>query len=185
MKKTFLIFAMGLIPAVALLSNTYAQHSSVRTLLIKDVKNLLSIPVTDTAATSTANFNDASVSGINVKAIKSFDKTFKGVSNLNWSKISDGFSATFNQNDNLNRAYYDKHGKLNFTIIYYNNGKKLPRDIYAMVKSTYYDCNIPFAEEIHAGNQVVYLVHLEDETSWKKVKVTDGEMELVEDFTKN
>ena len=184
MKKTFLIFAVGLIPAVALLSNTYAQHSSVRTLLIKDAKNLLSIPVADTTATSTANFTGSSLSSISTKAIKSFDKTFKGVTNLNWSKISDGFEVTFTQNENLNRAYYDKKGNLAFSITYYS-GKKLPRDIYAMVKSAYYDCTIPFAEEIHAGEQVVYLVHLEDETSWKKVKVTDGEMELIEDFNKN
>src|SRR5580692_6288945 len=103
MKKTFLIFAVGLIPAVALLSNTYAQHSSVRTLLIKDAKNLLSIPVADTTATSTANFTGSSLSSISTKAIKSFDKTFKGVTNLNWSKISDGFEVTFTQNENLNR----------------------------------------------------------------------------------
>jgi hypothetical protein len=184
MKKTFLIFAMGFIPAVALLSNTYAQHSSVRTLLIRDVKNLLSIPVTDTAATSTANFTDASSSGINVKAIKSFDKTFKGVSNVSWYTIADGFGATFTQNENLNRAYYDKKGNLTFTISYYN-GKKLPHDVRAMVKSTYYDCEIPFVEEIRKGDHVVYIVHLEDETTWKKVKVSDSGMELMEDLNKN
>src|ERR1700729_2756774 len=156
MKKTFLIFAMGLIPAVALLSNTYAQHSSVRTLLIKDAANLLSIPVTDTAAARPANFTDAGISSINVKAIKSFDKTFKGVSNVSWYTTAGGYGATFTQDENLNRAYYDKKGNLTFTISYYN-GKKLPHDIRAMVKSTYYDCAISLVEEIHGGAQVVYI----------------------------
>jgi hypothetical protein len=184
MKKTFLIFAMGLIPAVALLSNTYAQHSSVRTLLIKDVKNLLSIPVADTAVASTASFNNTSLGTLNAKAAKSFDKTFKGVSNVSWYTIADGFGATFTQNENLNRAFYNKKGNLTFTITYYN-GKKLPHDIRAMVKSTYYDCEIPLVEEIHSGDQVVYIVHLEDETTWKKVKVSDSGMELMEDLNKN
>jgi hypothetical protein len=184
MKKTFLIFAVGLIPAMALLSNTYAQHSSVRTLLIKDAKNLLSVPVADTAVASTASFNYTSLGTINANAAKSFDKTFKGVSNVSWYTIADGFGATFTQNENLNRAYYDKKGNLTFTITYYN-GKKLPRAVRAIVKGTYYDCEISLVEEIHAGEKVVYIVHLEDETTWKKVKVTNGEMELIEDFNKN
>ncbi|HSZ86240.1 MAG TPA: hypothetical protein VK787_09430, partial [Puia sp.] len=109
---------------------------------------------------------------------------FKGVSNVSWYTIADGFGATFTQNENLNRAYYDKKGNLTFTITYYN-GKKLPHDIRAIVKGTYYDCEIPLVEEIHGGNQVVYIVHLEDETTWKKVKVSDNGMELMEDLNKN
>jgi hypothetical protein len=54
-----------------------------------------------------------------------------------------------------------------------------------MVKSTYYDCEITLVEEINSGTQVMYIVHLEDETTWKKVKVSDGTMEILEDFNKN
>jgi hypothetical protein len=184
MKKTFLIFAMGLIPSLALVSNIYAQQSSVRTLLIKDAKNLLLIPHADTAATGTVNLKSADLSAINTKALKNFDKFFKGATNVGWYKISDGFSAIFTQNENLNRAYFDNKGNVTFTITYYS-GKKLPHDIRSMVKGTYYDYEIPFVEEIHAGDKVVYIVHLEDETTWKKVKVSDGEMELIEDFNKS
>lgn len=184
MKKTFLIFALGLIPVVALISNTYAQQSSVRTLLIKDARNLLLIPCVDTAATGAVNLNSAGLSAISTKALKNFDKSFKGASNVGWYKISDGFSAFFIQNDNQNRAYFDTKGNLAYTVTYYS-GKKLPHDIRARVKSTYYDCEIPFVEEIHAGDQVVYIVHLEDETTWKKVKISDDGMELIEDFNKN
>ena len=184
MKKTFLVFALGLIPVVALISNTYAQQSSVRTLLIKDAKNLLLIPHADTAATGTVNLSNAGLSAISVKALKNFDKSFKGATNVGWYKISDGFSAFFMQNENQNRAYFDTKGNLTFTITYYS-GKKLAHDIRARVKSTYYDCEIPLVEEIHAGDKVVYIVHLEDETTWKKVKVSDDGMELIEDFNKN
>ena len=184
MKKTFLVFALGLIPVVALISNTYAQQSSVRTLLIKDAKNLLLIPHADTAATGTVNLSNAGLSAISVKALKNFDKSFKGATNVGWYKISDGFSAFFMQNENQNRAYFDTKGNLTFTITYYS-GKKLPHDIRSMVKSTYYDYEIPFVEEIHAGEKIVYIVHLEDETTWKKVKVSDDGMELIEDFNKN
>ena len=184
MKKTFLILALGLTPAVALLSNTYAQHSSLRTLLIKDAKTLMAIPVTDTAAAGSVNLSSNTLSGISTRAIKSFDKSFKEATGVTWYTIPEGFGASFTKDGNFNRAYYDRKGNLTFNITYYN-GKKLPRDVYAIVKSTYFDCTIPFVEEIHSVDQIVYIVHLEDETSWKKVKVTNGEMEVLEDFSKN
>jgi hypothetical protein len=180
MKKIILISVLGFIPAVALIGNIYAQNSSVRTLLVKDAKTLLA----DTAALSPSNFNANDLSTISSKAIKSFGQVYSGAANVSWYKISDGFSASFSQNGNFNRAYFDKKGRMTYCITYYD-GKKLPRDIYTIVKSTYFDCEIPFVEEIHDGDHIVYLVHLQDETSWKKVKVCDGEMTLVEDFNKN
>ncbi|SRR5579871_95721 len=183
MKKILLISALGLIPAVAFIGNTYAQQSSVRTLLVKGANYLL-FPQADTATIGSANLSAAGASSVNVKASRNFDKTFKGAINVSWAGIVDGFSASFTQNENFNRAYFDKKGNLTYTITYYD-GKKLPHDIRAIVKSTYYDCDIPFVEEIHTADKIVYLVHLQDEKTWKKVKVCDGQMELIEDLDKN
>jgi hypothetical protein len=154
----------------------------VRTLLIKDAKNLLLIPH-DTATMSGPNYADATVAAISSKALKNFGHAFKGVTNVSWAKISDGFSAYFIQNGNVNRSYFDKKGNLMYTVVTYD-GSKLPRDVRAIVKSKYYDCEIPLVEEIHTIDQVVYLVHLKDDSSWKKVKVCDGDMQLLEDFEK-
>jgi hypothetical protein len=35
------------------------------------------------------------------------------------------------------------------------------------------------------GDKIVYLVKIEDKTSWKTLRVTDGEMEIVEDYLKS
>ena len=61
----------------------------------------------------------------------------------------------------------------------------MPRAVRAQVKSTYYDCTITQIEEIELpGGPVVYLVHMYDATTWKNVRIRDGEMDLVEEFDK-
>lgn len=184
MKKTILIFAMGFVLCVALINNMYAQRSDVKTLLAKDTKYLLTLIQPDTPNSGSANVVVDKSSAISVKAINDFNKGFKGATAVSWYTIKDGFLATFTQDNKFNRAFYSKKGNLNATITYYD-GKKLPHDIRAMVKSTYYDYDIPYVEEVHAGDNVVYIIHLEDEKSWKKLKVTEDGMELIEDFTKN
>jgi len=40
-------------------------------------------------------------------------------------------------------------------------------------------------EEIKAHQQTVYLVHMQDEFTWKILRISDGEMSIIEDFNKN
>jgi hypothetical protein len=52
------------------------------------------------------------------------------------------------------------------------------------VKSNYYDYTITVVQEITLHSQTIYLVHMQDETTWKVLKVADGEMSIIEDFNK-
>jgi hypothetical protein len=81
------------------------------------------------------------------------------------------------------RVFYDKKGYWDATIKYYDE-KKLPPDVRAIVKSTYYDYSITSVQEIQKGNKIVYLVHMQDATTLKSVKVCDGEMEVIAEFNK-
>jgi hypothetical protein len=184
MKQFISIFVVGLISCLALINNGYAQRAYDKTLLAKNTKYLLTLIQPDTPSSGSANIILDKTSGISFKAIKDFNKSFKGATAVDWYKIVDGFLATFTQDNKFNRAFYDKKGNPTFTITYYD-GKKLPRDIRAMVKSTYYDYDIPYVEEVNGGGKVVYFVHLEDEKSWKKLRVSEDGMEMIEDFTKN
>jgi hypothetical protein len=73
---------------------------------------------------------------------------------------------------------------LKFTISYYDE-KKLPDEIRSIVKSTYYDYSITCVEEIHIDSKIIYIVHMQDDKTWKNVRICDGEMEIVEDFDKS
>jgi hypothetical protein len=52
------------------------------------------------------------------------------------------------------------------------------------VKSTYYDFNIYHIIEPTLNGVTSYLVKMEGKSTWKTVKVVDGEMEEVEEYLK-
>jgi len=53
-----------------------------------------------------------------------------------------------------------------------------------MVKREYYDATITLVTEVETYKETVTYVHLQDTETWKKVRVANGEMKLVENFKK-
>ncbi|HEV3250281.1 MAG TPA: hypothetical protein VGZ71_04975, partial [Puia sp.] len=102
-----------------------------------------------------------------------------------WFTIADGFISYFKSEDDISdRVFYNKKGNWTFTVKSYNEGK-LPRDIRAIVKSSYYDYTITLVEEVEGIDNLVYIIHMSDKTSIKNLRVTkDGEMDVLEEFTK-
>ena len=70
-------------------------------------------------------------------------------------------------------------------MLRYYQEEKLPHEIRGLVKSTYYDYDIYLITEVNRNEKIAYVVKMEDKTSWKTVKVVDGEMEVLEDYTKS
>lgn len=126
-----------------------------------------------------------SSAAINSKAVKDFSRTYKKQNNESWYTIDDGFVAVFTNDGVKTNVYYDKKGRLIGDIRTYQEDK-LPKYIRHLVKSTYYDFNIINVNELTAGNQKVYLVKLEDKTSYKTIRVQEGEeMTETEAFQKS
>jgi hypothetical protein len=178
MKKSILKLASGIAVFLAAGSFGYAQQDKPQFSIsnAKSLENVIAI------SDNGANAKSGS-SALNERALREFNKSFKDVVNVNWSKISDGFLATFTRNTQLNRAYFDKKGHQTYIITYCEEGQ-LPKDIRNQVRSVYYDYTIKMAEKVEGSGKTAYIVHLEGEDSWKKVRVADGEMEILEDFKK-
>lgn len=168
MKKTILVFAAGLVCSLATISFAEAQNT----------KNILLL-----TAGSTLEKTASPTTGINSRAMRDFKKNFPTVEGATWSSIKDGWVASFVQQDIRSTVVYNEHGDWQFTINYYGE-HHLPSEVRAAVKSTYFDCSISGVEEVHVQDKTVYLVHLQDEKTWKKVRVYEGEMELIENFDK-
>lgn len=83
----------------------------------------------------------------------------------------------------VSRDFYDKKGRLLFTIDYYGE-KGLPAAVRSLVKSVYYDYTIRTVEEVKFADGHVYLVDMQDDASIKTVRVADGEMEVVRDLVR-
>jgi len=79
---------------------------------------------------------------------------------------------------------YNKNGKWVYTIQQYNVNN-IDENIVDRVKSVYYKYDITGIQKVEQpGQDAVYFVHLEDRKSIKIVRLTNDEMELIEDLVK-
>ena len=79
---------------------------------------------------------------------------------------------------------YDKKGKWIYTIEKYSLDN-LDKNITDRVQSVYYNYGVTSIEKVEQrGMNTVYVVHLENAKSIKLVRLTDDDMELVQDLVK-
>ncbi len=167
----------------AALLNTAAAQSLAKNSLVVEPRFLsAAMKLTEVPQNEVADINYAN--DVNQKAMRDFKKTFKAVSNEKWYSIKDGFLAEFSSSTSRNRVVYDNKGNWRFTVSYYDE-KTLPTDIRSIVKPVYYDYTISRVEEVHAEGKTIYIVHVQNESSLKTLRVCEGEMDLIEDFQRS
>ena len=135
------------------------------------------------SATSANAASDLSSNKFSARALKSFDKNFKGAANASWSESKEGYTAFYQGNGIMNRVNYNAKGKWMSTLRYYGE-EQLPQTVRHEVKSTYYDYSIFGVTEVSVDNKIAYFVVLQDQTSFKRVKIVDGEMTEIETMKK-
>jgi hypothetical protein len=119
---------------------------------------------------------------VNPKAELNFTKTYKNATDISWYPLNDSrLMVRFFDNDIQTKIFYNKKGNKVAMIRYYTEDK-LPIEVRHPVKATYYDFNIFQVIEVTVGNQIAYLVKIEDKTSTKTIRVMNGEMNVVEEF---
>jgi hypothetical protein len=186
MKKSTLVLAVVFLTAAMTSGHAFAQSLSNQ--VPSNNKQLGSAPVQmvdftynsfDPSSASPARMNE-----INVKAIRDFKGRFSTAKNENWYTVKGGFVSYFTLDGFGDRAFYDKKGHWQGTLRFCAENK-LPVNIRATVKSTYYDFAITIIEIVEVPDHLAYLVHLEDKTSIKIVRVSEeGEMDVLEDYIK-
>jgi hypothetical protein len=125
------------------------------------------------------------INKIHVRAMRDFLKRDKAAANADWMLVETGYVVKYTgKNNSRCRTVYNSRGEFAYTIRqYYEN--VMPRDVRGMVKSQYYDYTITLVEEIEERMKpLVYVVHLEDSTTLKNVRVCEREMEVVEEYNK-
>ena len=183
MKKNFLVSAATCIAVLAILNSGIAQ-TSVPDLVYnnKDVP-----PSSPSSPSSKSEINATSETAVNAKAVKDFKKSYTGASNEKWFIVPGGFTTKFEQNGMEFRVDYDKKGKWSGTMKSYDE-KKLARDVRHIVKSAYYDYSIKWVSEITVPEYpeiILYLIHIEDEKSFKNLQVIDGQIRVLEAYNKS
>lgn len=167
MKKHFFLSKLAILPLLALTIGAGAQTNRVSS-------NEQTFSNREVADQNETVFNSQSAAAS--RALKNFSKYFKEAGNASWFDIRNAMMAKFT-NDNIEtNVYYDSKGRwLAKVRNYYEDN--LPKDIRRRVKSTYYDANIFYVQEITVGRQMAYLVKIEDDTTIKTIRILDDEMD--------
>jgi len=185
MKKILFALSIGSMSLAAISSCAYAQNAA-QPVAFNDSKHFKSTVRNMAALESPADMGTyvPDVKNINAKAIKDFSTRFNDANNAQWFSDRNGFTTYFIKDGYGDRVFYDKKGHWEYSLIFYGEDK-LPRDVRAAVKSTYFDMAITLVEEVQTTDSKVYIVHLEDKANIKILKVNDqGEYEILQDLSK-
>ena len=123
---------------------------------------------------------------ISPRALRNFAGNYKNVKGESWMKLKDGFAAKFNSDDTKSTILYNKKGDWVGSIKFYHE-EKMGGEIRHIVKSTYYDYNIVYTQEIETTDSEdvpTYIVCLEDKSNIKLVRIHSGEMSVWKEYTK-
>jgi hypothetical protein len=126
------------------------------------------------------------IENINPKAVKNFTRTYKDVRTETWIQTQTGFAARFNDDGIRHTILYDNHGNWIGVVKNYTE-EKLPKEVRNMVKSKYFDYSIFYVDEVESVDSdgiPTYVVHIEDKTSFKLIRVYDGQMEAWKEYLK-
>jgi hypothetical protein len=121
---------------------------------------------------------------INARAARDFIQRFRLVEEAQWYTVKAGCLVRFKQDSVSCRVFYDNKGRWVYTIKWYGE-KDLPRSVRTLVKRTWYDHTITQVDEVLQGNApVVYIVHMEDATSWINVRICEQEITETTEYVK-
>ncbi len=186
MKKILIALTLGCISFSALIGFVNAQSTGnvyAFTATPKFMKSIQRI-----AAQENPGFLDTSNarlgSNISLKAVRDFKSRFAAATDEKWFNVTGGYMTYFKLNGFSNRVFYDKKGRWQSSLTC-SGEDGLPRDLRAIVKSTYFDFAITQVEDVETIENGVYLVYLEDKSSIKIIRITkDGVMDTMQDFIK-
>jgi len=122
---------------------------------------------------------------ISSKAIRDFIRRYDFTTDEKWYKLTKGYIASFKKDSIDFKVSYDARGQWVSTIRTYTE-KYLPSAVRHPIKSAHYDYNIYLVREIESDDHpLVYFIYLrkaENETSFKNIMYSDGEMQEVEPY---
>ena len=181
MKKILFAILAGLISALALTNESYAQTQDdlASVAPAKNYHKKSNDNVSDNS--NTINLNMA-----NTKALKNFRKQYK-VNNEKWVLQADCLVASFELDGVSQSIYYDKKGHWTGCVKAYNE-EKMPRDIRKMIKQEYYDYKILAVQEVEtyeSHSVPTYIVTIEDDKNIKQIRIGDGGMDVYKEYKRS
>ncbi|MEP7110058.1 MAG: hypothetical protein ABI760_18835 [Ferruginibacter sp.] len=126
---------------------------------------------------------------INIRAVRGFLKYFKTAKNVTWkiAKNGSGYTAQFTNDSIQTRVAYDRRGLWYYTFKRYGEDK-MPAELRAMVRSTFFDYTITEVTEISLPPErqnIMYSVLIKEAANFKILKIFNREIEIVSDYSES
>ena len=163
MKKKICLLFLAAVAVTGLRNRADAQDDTMRT---------LPPVVISTTTNVTKAVDDA------------FHRQFKDAEDPKWHKVNKDYLVSFITADMKNNALFKKSGKLVYHIRY-GHENNLPDEIRKQVRDAYADYNITNAVNVRENNRDIWVVNLEGLKKLVIVRVEEGELEEVRNFTKS
>jgi hypothetical protein len=120
---------------------------------------------------------------IDLLVMAGFREQHPEVKNDAWARTENGFLVSYSIDDIHYNIFLNKKGKMTSQIRYYSE-RHLPSGVLDQVKNLYSCFTVRSVREITTKNATAYLITIQDETSWKVIRVLADEMDVVEDHKK-
>lgn len=120
---------------------------------------------------------------VKLKAEKSFLESHRNAENVRWYDDANGYFVYYDIDGKKGKSFYNRRGNQLYDVLSYPE-KFLSGRLREMVKGAYYmDYRITHVAEIRASGNTVHLINITDGKTWKKLRIQDGELELVQDYS--
>ena len=117
------------------------------------------------------------VNQVSSKVLRSFNKMYGEVPTAKWVRTSTGYAVSFSRTEINTLVHYARNGTRVSWLLSYGEDQLSPA-IRRLVKSSFYDYTITHVSELHSNDAMVYHVLLEDKTTIKTIKISEGEWEI-------
>lgn len=178
MKQIFHAGFIGIFFLLASTTHTIAQQND-NMAMVQTSKSPMSLKdrsLMDNTKTNNAVF-------VSARAIKNLNKDYHPVNNK-WLQTSSGPYASFLSEDVHYRVYYDKKGRWVASIKSYDEWH-MPKDLRKLVRQAYYDhkiVNCAELEVVASKGEPTYIVTVQDETGFKKLRIYGYNIEVLKDL---
>ncbi|MEO8412669.1 MAG: hypothetical protein ABI472_03385 [Ginsengibacter sp.] len=179
MKQFLFAVIAGSISMLAITNRAVAQTSN-KLKLFDAPGNAIVIDVSKSTKGKTATLDI-----IPTKALNNFRKAYKEATSVKWIKDDPGITAVFASNGIQTVVYYNTKGRWQGSSKTYKE-EKFDSKVRGIVKSSYYDYKINYVQEIVTINttEPTYLAYIESDTNFKVIRISDGAMDIYQQFKK-
>ena len=121
---------------------------------------------------------------INSRAMRSFVISYPNATDPKWVKYYGGFVVYFNRDGIRYKVYYTRTGEHKCTIRQYS-AEDMPLEMRELVESAFKDYCVFLVTEVTKRGKTRYEIKIEDDSSFKEIKIEDGGLRVTNEFVKS